>query len=161
MKGFLAYAVLLTLLFGTPAIADFQKGLDAYESDDYATALKEWKPLVEQGNAAAQNNLGVMYDNGFGVTQDYKAAFKWYKLAAEQGHANAQLDLSIMYRNGEGVIQDYTLALMWLNIAASQGDDNMFFKLSRWDFKTKMTPSQIEKAQKLARECIAKNYKGC
>jgi len=28
-------------------------------------------------------------------------------------------------------------------------------------FVNRMTSSQIEKAQELARECVAKNYKGC
>jgi len=49
MKGFLAFPVLLFFLSGTPAFADFQKGLDAYESGDFATALREWKPFSEQG----------------------------------------------------------------------------------------------------------------
>ena len=38
--------------------ADFQAGLDAYKSGDYATALKEWRPLAEQGDASAQFALG-------------------------------------------------------------------------------------------------------
>jgi hypothetical protein len=39
MKGFLTFLVLLFLLFGTPAFADFQKDLNAYENGNYATAL--------------------------------------------------------------------------------------------------------------------------
>ena len=54
-------ALLLTLLVGNPAFsADFQKGATAYESGDYATALREWKPLAEQGNASAQFNLKTL-----------------------------------------------------------------------------------------------------
>ena len=60
--------LLLTLLVENPAFsADYQKGLDAYKSGDYATALREFRPLAEQGNAGAQNNLGVMYQNGVGT----------------------------------------------------------------------------------------------
>jgi hypothetical protein len=44
--------------------ADFQEGWDAYTKKDYATALREWKPLAEQGNADAQHNLGFMYEKG-------------------------------------------------------------------------------------------------
>ena len=58
MKGFLAFPALLILLFGTPTFADYQKGLDAAKSGDYATALKEWRPLAKKGMAAAQYNLG-------------------------------------------------------------------------------------------------------
>ena len=84
-------------LFVLPAVSasgqDFDKGLTAAQSGDYATALREWTPLAEQGNAAAQTNLGVMYDNGQGVPQDYAAAVRWYRLAAEQGYAAAQSNL--------------------------------------------------------------------
>ena len=78
--------LLLTLLVGTPAFsADFQKGSAAYQSGDYATALREWTPLAKQGDADAQYNLGIMYDKGQGVPQNYKTAVKWWKRAAEQG----------------------------------------------------------------------------
>ena len=63
----------LTLLLGSAGVslsADLQTGLAAYSSDDYATALREWKPLAEQGNADAQNNLGVLYEEGEGVPED-------------------------------------------------------------------------------------------
>jgi hypothetical protein len=70
--------LLLTLLVGTPAFsADFQKGVTAFESGDYATALREWTPLAKQGNAVAQNNLGQMYRIGKSSSQDYKTAVKW------------------------------------------------------------------------------------
>ncbi len=70
--------------------ADFQKGLKAYQQGDYATALKEWKPLAEQGHADAQVNLGVMYLEGQNVPRDYKTAIKWLTLAAEQKHIESQ-----------------------------------------------------------------------
>ena len=121
MKGLFILPVLLILLFGTPAFADFQKGLDAYNSGDYATALKEWKPLAEQGYAEAQNNLGNMYEEGQGVTQNSKTAVKWYKLAAEQGDAKAQNNPGVMYDRGQGVTQDYTAAVKLYKLAAEQG----------------------------------------
>jgi len=76
MKGFLAFPALLIFLLGTPAFADLQKGWGAYEIGDYATALKEWKPLAEQGNLCAQYNLGVMYQTEpayFTATNCYRA----------------------------------------------------------------------------------------
>ena len=82
----------LTILLGSMGIsasADFQKGLTAARNGDFATALREWTPLAQQGNAAAQNNLGLMYKKGDGVTQDYGTAVEWFKLAAKQGHARA------------------------------------------------------------------------
>ena len=152
--------LLLTLLVGTPAFsADFQKGVTAYKSGDYATALREFTPLAEQGYASAQFNLGLMYDKGQGVPQDYKTAVKWYRLAAEQGYADAQTKLGVMYAKGQGVIQDFIYAHIWGNIAAMNGNE-LGAKLQDV-VAGLLTPSQLKTAQKLTRECIAKNYKGC
>ena len=142
-----------------PTSAGFQKGLDAYNKRDYATALREWTPLAEQGLADAQYNLGVMYRDGQGVPRDHKTAVKWLKLAAEQGDANAQLNLGLMYGDGAGVIQDNVYAHMWGNIAASNGQENG--RKLRDIVAKRMTPADISAAQKLARECVRKKYKGC
>ncbi len=95
MTQLLVFPVLLiTLLLGTPACTAYsQKGLDAFQRGDYETALREWRPLAEQGNARAQTALGLMYAEGQGVSQDYETAVKWYRLAAEQGFASAQNNL--------------------------------------------------------------------
>ena len=100
---------------------DFEEGFAAAQKGDFATALRLWKPLAEQGNSSAQYNLGLMYDNGRGVAQDYKTAVKWYTLAAEQGFAPAQVNLGLMYDNGQGVAQDYKTAVKWYTLAAEQG----------------------------------------
>jgi TPR repeat protein len=68
--------LLLTLLLTTSFIgaiyADFNDGWIADQKGDYKTAFNEWKPLSKQGDAHAQYNIGVMYDNGRGVLKDYK-----------------------------------------------------------------------------------------
>ena len=53
------------------------------------TELTELTELAEQGDALAQNNLGVAYANGEGVAEDDEEAVKWYRKAAEQGQADA------------------------------------------------------------------------
>ena len=87
----------------TTSSADFDKGLTAYNSSDFATALREWMPLAKQGNARAQFNLGTMYRVGKGVPQNDKTAVKYYTLAAEQGDTLAQSNLGYMYDEGQGV----------------------------------------------------------
>ncbi len=79
----------LVFMLPTPVLADFQAGLDAYKRGDYDTALKEWRPLADQGLAAAQNNLGAMYINGEGVRRNYVRAYMWLSLAAKQGYKRA------------------------------------------------------------------------
>ena len=75
-------------LVATANAAPLDDATAAHGSGDYAQALKIFRSLAEQGNAKAQSNLGVMYNNGHGVTQDYKEAVKWYRLAAAQGDAD-------------------------------------------------------------------------
>ena len=146
--------------FGLGWSGDFQKGLDAAQRGDYTTALKEWTSLAEQGDAKAQFNLGIMYERGQGVLQDYKTAVKCYILAAEQGYAKAQYNLGVMYALGQGVIADKVYAHMWGNILNSNGHEDGK-KIMDYLLKQGMPPSQIEEAERLARECIKKNYKGC
>ena len=73
---------------------------------DFAEAVKWYRLAAEQGYAAAQVNLGVMYANGRGVLKDFAAAVKWYRLAAEQGDAAAQFNLGVRYADGQGVLKD-------------------------------------------------------
>jgi len=73
MKRVTAFAVLLVVL-AAPAWADWDEGVAAYKRGDYATALREFRVLAEQGDAEAQFNLGLMYDKGQGVPQDYVQA---------------------------------------------------------------------------------------
>ena len=112
-----------------------------------------------QGDAEGQFNQGNMYSNGQGVVQDYAEAVRWFKLAAAQGHAHGQTGLGAMYYDGKGVLQDYIRAHMWWNLAAVNGES--IAVKNRDIVANKMTPQQVEQAQKLARECQARNFKNC
>jgi TPR repeat protein len=158
MNKILLLLILSILLFCAPAFADFAKGLDAAQRGDYATAMKEWKPLAEQGDSSAQYNLGLMYANGRGVIQDYNAAVKWYRLSAEQGDVYAQTNLGLMYSKGEGVTQDYTRAYMWSNIATLGG--NKIAMENRDIYAKSISYLQVEQARTLAEACVSKKYKG-
>jgi len=63
--------------------AGFQEGDNAYRRGDYATAVREWLPLAQQGDVYAQVTLGLMYETGQGVPQDYADALRRYRRAAE------------------------------------------------------------------------------
>lgn len=160
MRTNATFVAMLLALAPLPSFAqDWYIGLAAYDSGDYATALREWEPLAEQGVAAAQTNLGVMYDKSQGVVQDSAEAVRWYRLAAEQGDAYAQTNLGYMYSNGRGVTQDYVLAHMWYNIAAANG--NSYAALSRETVADRMTPTDVSEAQRRARVCVDSDYTDC
>ncbi len=120
----------VVLLLVAPGCADFQVGLEAYQRDDYETALKEWRPLANHGDARAQTKLGYMYLEGLGVPQDYQEALRWYRLSSEQGDARGQTSLGAMYQFGLGVPQEYQEAVRWYRRAAEQGDASGQFNLS-------------------------------
>ena len=76
---------------------------------------------AEQGDAAAQAELGRRYYVGEGVPQDDAEAVGWTRLAAEQGHAPAQYSLGLLYFRGRGVAGDDAAAARWYRAAAEQG----------------------------------------
>jgi TPR repeat protein len=92
---------------------------DVPDVDDCRVKAKSG--FFTKGNAGAQYNLGIMYDNGYGVLQDHKEAVKWWRKAAEQGHSSAQFNLGNMYNKGQGVLRDYKEAVKWYRKAAKQG----------------------------------------
>jgi TPR repeat protein len=148
MKRILAALLLLTL--ATPAWAGFEEGEAAYERGDHETALREFRPLAEQGNAEAQAALAYMYFFGTGVPQDYGEALNWIGKSAERGFKDAHWLLGKMYAKGLGVPQDYVQAHKWYNLGATLGSKDG--AKDRDEVAMKMTPAQIAEAQKLARE---------
>ena len=94
----LALAVALLIALATPSQADFRDGVAAYDRGDYTTALEEFKPLAEQGNAQAQFSLGAMYVFGQGVPQDSVQAYMWIDLAASRFAPGSERDLAIELR---------------------------------------------------------------
>jgi len=149
---------ILCLLFWPALVpADSQAGAKASTLGDYATALKEWRPLAELGDMESQFRMGFLYDNGYGVPQDDGAAARWYRLAAEQGNALSQVSMGFMYDKGQGVLQDYVQAHMWVTLAGAQG--HVGAAKARRIIEKKMTPEQIAEAQRLAREWLAIHQK--
>ena len=84
----IAIAILVTAV--TVSLAqDWDKGFKAHDNGDYTTALRELRPLAEQGDTSAQFLLGEMYWGGKGVPQDLAYAHMWWSIAAFNGDAGA------------------------------------------------------------------------
>lgn len=103
---------------------------NAYYEGNYIEALRIWRPLAEQGDARAQNNMGILYRNGEGLVQDFEASRRWLLRAAAQGHARAQYTLGMMYDFGQGVPQNDPEALRWYLGAAAAGDADAQFNIA-------------------------------
>ena len=130
---------------------------------DDVEAARLFRLAAEKGHVRAQFKLGFMYDKGDGILQNYAEAVKWYKLAAAQGDTDAQVSLGYMYADGHGVTKDLIKAHMWYNLAEANIDDGFWRRKEgrRDELAEEMTQQQIAQAQKLARECLARKYKGC
>ena len=84
---------------------------------------KRLRKAAEQGDAAAQSQLGLLYITGSTVEneKDYNIGFQWSLKAAEQGNAIGQNSVGYCYGNGYGVKQNYADAVKWYRKAAEQG----------------------------------------
>ena len=83
---FLRSAVVSVALLGAmTATGNVGPGVKAFERGHPSSALRSWLPLAREGNPKAQNNVGLMYERGLGVSQSYPEAMRWYRLAADQG----------------------------------------------------------------------------
>ncbi len=126
---------------------------------DYQAARKWFTMAAEQGFSLAQNNLGDLYANNRFVAANYEEGLKWYRRAASQRNVDAQFSLGRMYYYGQAVDKDYERSLMWYSIASEQGNYEAATLKQR--LENKMTKEAIEKARKLANDCIDNGYKNC
>ena len=78
-----------------------------------AQSAQWYRQAADQGDAAVQFGLGVVYEIGRGVEQSDQKAVQSYRQAADQGHAAAQFCLGFAYEKGRGVQKSYERAVQW------------------------------------------------
>lgn len=158
-----------TLRIGTPEASQPQDNPQAaaraaFERGDMAAALKILEPLAWSGDASAQYNLGVIYNNGQGgVARDMAKAVSWYDKSARQGNALAQLNLGILYRQGQGVPQDYPRAYMWTEMSKAGLTGAEGAQAARYsrEIAKLMTPEQTEAAEEMIDNCKLAGVRSC
>jgi len=126
---------MLMAIAGTAVAGALEDGYSALNEGDYTTALQLFRPLANEGNVAARKAIAIIND---------------YCLHADKGNGLAQFSLGFIYERGLGLPQDYVRAHMWFSLAAAQGTKGA----AEWRERlaTRMSPTQIAEAQKLARE---------
>lgn len=103
-------------------MSELEKGLAAFNTQDYTQAFTLLQPLAEQGNAESQCIIASMYHLGLGREKMISEAIKWYIKSAEQGYGVASNNLAGIYLCGaDGVAADRTLAEKWFQTAREQG----------------------------------------
>ena len=160
MRKILKIGLLIFWLSASAVSAgDMESKNKANNTITYEKALQSYLVRANEGDAVWQMLAGIMYRDGKGTPQNYATAIHWFKLASAQGYEGGQYNLASMYANGKGVAKDYVRAHMWANLSARDGDTDAVKQ--RDLFESRMTQTQIAEAQKLARECQARNFKNC
>ncbi|MBO5122781.1 MAG: sel1 repeat family protein, partial [Oscillospiraceae bacterium] len=108
----------------------FEIGVQYFKQGDHVQAVRFFRMAAEDGEAAAQFNLALCYEQGEGVEKSQSEAIRWYRAAAEQGVVEAQLSLASYYFDGDGVAQDLSKAAHWFRAAAQQGHAGAQYNLS-------------------------------
>jgi putative methionine-R-sulfoxide reductase with GAF domain len=116
------------------------------------TSLESLRIFAEQGDPAAQFDLGARYATGEDVKQDYAEAVRWFTMAAEQGHIVAQATLGAYYWAGRGVPLDLNKAYFWSILAQAGGDEASKYRVAV--LASRMTHAQVVAAQQAANDWI-------
>jgi TPR repeat protein len=147
------FVSLIFLLLGSfSALAqgnDLEQGIYELNRGEFHAAIEQFRPLVAEGYAPAQYQMGLVYQKGYGIPRDGMKALALFELAAKQNYSDAQFELALIYSEGKLVKQDmkkaytlthkaakkglasaqYNLAVMLANGTGVEQDD---FKASRW-----------------------------
>jgi len=136
LRAALAAGLVTAVVMQTVAAGPVDDAVAAHKRGDYAAELRIIQPLANQGEAEAQNLLGVMHFYGYGVTQNHAEALKWYRKFADQGKAadDDQNTLGWLYQYGQGVRQNIAEAVKWYRKAADSGHAAAQFNLGSMYF---------------------------
>lgn len=91
------------------------------ELQDFVSASKYYKMGAEAGYTNAMNNLGRLYEYGYGVPQNIDKAIALYNKAAQKGNGTACYNLGWCYQYGNGVDIDLEKAIYWYKKAIENG----------------------------------------
>jgi TPR repeat protein len=136
----------------------YQLGRAYFKANNFPAAVTQFYRAADQGYAAAQFDLGIVYLSGQGVPQDFSQAIAWFYKAADQGDADAQNNLGTMYSNGLGVTQDFSQAIAWFRKAAEQRNAGAQYNLGLQFEKGLGVPKDIAQAVALYRKAAEQGH---
>lgn len=112
---------------------DFIEGARRYQQGDYRGAFAYMMKAAQAGDAWAQTQVGLFFEQGTGVQQDYSQAARWYRQAAENPVCapEAMKNLGQLYEYGAGVSEDWTTAAQWYQRGAALGNASSETALAR------------------------------
>lgn len=142
----LAILVAATLVAAPTVVWAAAASNDPPSAERAQQILDQNRPLAEHGDASAQYNMGVLYDQGYGVARDYAKARRWYEKAAAQHYPRAEHNLGILYEAGKGVPRDRGKAAHWFRRGADDGQSASQNNLAVLYMKGEGVPQNTGKA---------------
>jgi hypothetical protein len=129
------------------ADAVFKQALALYQtpSSDMAQTARLFQQAADHGHAGAQYYLGMIYEQGAGVSKDVAAALNWYRQSATNGFVEAGVTLGNFYSDGLEVKPDYVEAFVGYSAAAAQG--NRLAVAFRNSMQRKLDAGQLAEAE--------------
>jgi len=99
-----------------------KKAVAVVQADSVALILEKAK----NGDAAAQNTVGVWYYTGKdSIKQDYREAMNWWARAAKQENVDAIGNMAMCYQLGRGVEKDSAMAMNLYEVAIKKGNKSI------------------------------------
>lgn len=123
----------------------YQLGRALYRSGNREEAVAFLRAAAEKSYAAAENDLGSLYENGWGVTKDEAEAIRWYRRAFEDGYP-AFSNIGHFYWDGIGVGMDRREATRWFERGADSGDPFSHRRLAELYETGQQLPYDLEQA---------------
>ena len=120
--------------------------------------VRRYYDLAQQGNADAQYNLGVCYEQGDGVPQDYRQAAFWYTRASQQGNAKAMYNLGVLHYNGTGMPKSKKTAASLFREAAEKGDMYAQYNIGVAYYNGDGVPRDVKRATEWFRKAASQGH---
>jgi hypothetical protein len=133
----------------------FDEGVAAYDSGDFAGAYAIWLPLAKAGDLGAMRNVGHMLRLGVGVEQDIERALWFYERAARAGLASAALNAGMLRIEPGTSYYDVQKGAEWLDLAAVGGSPDAMWELAQLIEREEKTAKNTRAAQALIRQAGA------
>lgn len=136
MKKFIIVKTFLVFcLFVNQVFANYDMAINFFNKKQFKESIEEFRKVIENKNSKkkksdAMFNLGVMYDNGYGVKINKDKAFNYYMSAAEMKHKIAQYNLAWMYYNGDAIEKNFFEAFKFYRLSAEQGYNKAQYNLA-------------------------------
>jgi len=126
---------------------ELESGIAAFETKNFAHAIKLLSPIAEEGNSEAMYRMAIMLQNGLGCIADEAKAFRYMESAAKNKYPLAQHALGFMYFEGECTEKDIDKSIEWFTKSAEQGLLGSATTLAMIYEEGKLVPQDLEKAQ--------------